>query len=275
MDPEDDAGALAHDTAQIYLWYQAPAGEGMTSAEFSLDVPSDALNLGFTAFDGFVNVGSDADLLLSVGGCPGGPVVAGRWTVQHQNLGGSYCLVDDPSGHRMTMDCSPTPQVQDAVYGCLQAFAEAVGGWTLSRSATSSSDSTGSAPDPPAPWDLYLWYTDGAGMSAAEFSLSTAPDQFNFGFIPINGFLNAGTNVDLNLAVGGCPAGPVVAGYWSMFSLGSNATLCLQNNSSTGRRVTLDCQTVPQELHVPYGCFHIGTTAVEPRSWAMIKAVYR
>ena len=275
-DPLDADGPLAHDTASLYLWYQAPPGEGMTSAEFRLEAPSDATNLGFIAENGFVNSGDDYDLLLSAGGCPGGPVVAGHWAIQHQNLGGSYCLADAPPGHRITMDCRPTPHIQDAVYGCFHALPEGVGGWTLSSSDVSPADTVGTEPTPPGLWNLYLWYEGGgAGMSAAELALSTPDGVFATAFTPINGFLNGGTPLDLNLAVGGCPVGPVVAGVWNMFSLIPTATLCLQSNSSTGRRITLDCQTVPQEVNVPYGCYHLGTTAVESRSWAMIKSVYR
>ncbi len=99
-------------------------------------------------------------------------------------------------------------------------------GWTISASSTDPHKNTAvgydgvSAPDgesfPNGITELYLWYYCGEGiamtygLAAAEFDLGgTIPV---LGFTPLNGFLNAGGATQLQLSVGGCPLGPVVAG---------------------------------------------------------------
>ncbi|NNE44468.1 MAG: hypothetical protein HKN12_09680 [Gemmatimonadetes bacterium] len=59
---------------------------------------------------------------------------------------------------------------------------------------------------------LYLWYACGSAVvSAAEFSIGG--DLNVLAFVPMNGFLNAGSATDLLLAAP-CTNGPVVAGMF-------------------------------------------------------------
>jgi hypothetical protein len=79
----------------------------MSAAEFDLAVPTGMLNLGFTPLNGFMNTGGASDLLLSVAGCPEGPVVAGSWSLSGLTPG-SFCLVNSAAhGISVTVDCDP------------------------------------------------------------------------------------------------------------------------------------------------------------------------
>jgi hypothetical protein len=169
------------------------------------------------------------------------------------------------------------------------AFADFYG-WSLSGSAAAPCVSTGPAA---SITNLALWlnYTTDDGMSAMEADLVLAGGVTNFGFNTLNGFLNAGTASHLLLAVGGCPAGPVLAGTWTIFdpaSLGFGACL-------VGANVTVDCDVVnpvawphgvtgyssvpggvPCQVEVSSGT---GCTppivAVESSSWGSVKSLYR
>src|SRR5262245_52014898 len=86
-------------------------------------------------------------------------------------------------------------------------------GWTVSKSNADPFVNTGS---PTGGVDtLFLWFqcNVGDGISAADFAATGSlapPLAFNVS----NGFLNAGNATALLLAVGGCPAAPIVAGSW-------------------------------------------------------------
>lgn len=113
-DPFVNQGPIPAAPLPLYLWLfcsqGAPpdAGPGMASAEFDLRLPAGVFNFGFTAMNGFLNAGGAGNLLLAVGGCPQGPVVAGVWNV-FGSIAGDYCLVASAAnGIIGTVDCSPT-----------------------------------------------------------------------------------------------------------------------------------------------------------------------
>lgn len=106
-DPFVNTGTVTGAPLSIYLWLQCAQPAGMSAAEFDLQLPAGASNFGFTAMNGFLNAGGSSNLLLAVGGCPTGPVVAGSWTVFNTGVG-SYCLVNSAAnGIRVTVDCDP------------------------------------------------------------------------------------------------------------------------------------------------------------------------
>jgi hypothetical protein len=57
----------------------------MTAAEFELDGTMTVL--AFEPLNGFLNAGTDTHLMLAVGGCPFGPLVAGRILVYDGTIG--------------------------------------------------------------------------------------------------------------------------------------------------------------------------------------------
>ena len=110
-------------------------------------------------------------------------------------------------------------------------------GWTISAS---DADPRVTAAAIGGQQTLYLWLLctsclrPPSGVSAAVFDLiGTIPVQ---SFTPVNGFLNAGTDTAVLLAVAGCPRGPIVAA----------------------------------EILV-----NLPPVSVDPQSWGMLKARYR
>jgi hypothetical protein len=67
-------------TGQLYLWYYCTSHPwGLAAAEF--DVGGSIAVHSFTPMNGFTNAGDATHLLLAVGGCPGGPLLAGTFQV--------------------------------------------------------------------------------------------------------------------------------------------------------------------------------------------------
>lgn len=158
--------------------------------------------------------------------------------------------------------------------------------WTLSSSNSDPLLNAGPISGPPFPLFLWLRCAVPGGMAAAVFDLATPAGISNFGFTPMNGFLNAGGASNLLLAVGGCPQGPVVAGSWTLF--GSTAGgICLVNSAADGIRVTVDCDPInPQAWPIYAIGYGYGTVAscvepscvvfaVEPTTWGRTKTLYR
>jgi len=83
---------------------------GMSAAEFKIIVSGGSL-LAFNVSAPFLNAGSGANLLLAVGACPTGPLVAG--SILFLPSGGPFRLslgVSDPPGMiAATVDCRPAP----------------------------------------------------------------------------------------------------------------------------------------------------------------------
>jgi hypothetical protein len=159
------------------------------------------------------------------------------------------------------------------------ASAQNIYGWTVSRSDADPFANTGELVGSFV--NLYLWYACNSndGMSAAEIDpLINAPNSIA-AFNVLNGYLNAGTATHLLLAVGGCPAAPVVAGSWLVLRSGP-IDLC-----PSGANVTVDCSADPSawpneyigysELGVPCQDFTPCETSVEPTSWGRVKQLYR
>jgi hypothetical protein len=75
-DPLHNVDPLPLGTAQLYLWYYCTMdADGLLAAEF--DLGGTIAVHSFTPVNGFSNAGDATHLLLSVGGCPTGPVMAG------------------------------------------------------------------------------------------------------------------------------------------------------------------------------------------------------
>jgi hypothetical protein len=135
---------------------------------------------------------------------------------------GEICLVPSALNNRsVTVACGGTGYANeqigyrtDGTATCKDFFCvvHPAFGWTVSASATDPFVNSG----PLAPGaSLYLWLycnsTLTSGMAAAEFDL-LATDLIVTGFVPLNGFLSAGSGANILIAVAGCPSGPVVAG---------------------------------------------------------------
>lgn len=164
-------------------------------------------------------------------------------------------------------------------------------GWTISKSSTDPFVNTG-APTPGID-NLFLWFQCSTvdGLAAVDFVVNVEPPGSIaiLAFTPSNGFLNAGSPTALLLAVGGCPAGPVLAGNW-IVNRSSAGALCFGPGITFPTPVAVDCALDPQA----YECDFIGyddngspcehyvsgvalcqTTAVEDTSWGAIKSLYR
>ncbi|MFN8176384.1 MAG: hypothetical protein U0167_00495 [bacterium] len=106
-------GLAAPGLGHLYLWYFCSQGGGMSAADFGL-AATGVVFAGFSTLNGFLNAGSGTNLLLAVGGCPSGMVVAGDIAVLYFGGAGSLCIVNSINDIRVTVDCtSPTPSAWD------------------------------------------------------------------------------------------------------------------------------------------------------------------
>lgn len=101
----------------IYLWFSqgcnpALEGAGMSAAEFKAFANGPWAILAFNTANGFLNAGGPEDLLLAVGGCPTGPVVAGSFLVNASGAGGMRLGPSSLGGAR-TVDCATNPTAWD------------------------------------------------------------------------------------------------------------------------------------------------------------------
>jgi hypothetical protein len=170
------------------------------------------------------------------------------------------------------------------------AFATSVSaggfGWSLSDSTSDPLSNTGT---PVAGLvNLYLYYycsQIAEGLASAEFDLSASMAPLSF--TAENGFLNAGGATNLLLAVGGCPAGPVRAGYFLIYdAAGTGFNACLVASAANGLNVSVNCVALDtwENDYIGYAndgstpCedgTRCGTTAVEDTSWGAVKSLYR
>lgn len=95
-----------------YLWLaccQFPfQPEGIAAAELGIS-STGTIHLATTPQNGFLNAGTTADLLLAVGGCPCGPVVAATLLVLDQP--GAMCFAPSSvSGVKAAVDCRANPE---------------------------------------------------------------------------------------------------------------------------------------------------------------------
>ena len=108
----DGAGGVV----TYYLWYvvgcytppQDPNLEGMAAADFGLYPLGDWQIIAFTAQNGFLNAGGSTNLLLAVGGCPTGPIVAGNILVTG-TAGGIRLGIGSTPELTSTVDCTINP----------------------------------------------------------------------------------------------------------------------------------------------------------------------
>ncbi|MEZ5066618.1 MAG: hypothetical protein R3B81_17950 [bacterium] len=81
-DPFVNSGTLPDIVSNLYLWLHCATFDGMSAAEFQVETDGSVfLPVAFTPQNGFLNAGTVTHILVAVGGCPSGPVVAGMWTV--------------------------------------------------------------------------------------------------------------------------------------------------------------------------------------------------
>jgi hypothetical protein len=179
----------------------------------------------------------------------------------------------------MVVMMAPTSQATDFQYG-----------WTISNSIASPFSNTG--PFVPGLGTLYIWYECSVkdGMSAAEMAFLTLnAANVTLAFTPLNGFLNAGTTTEWLLAVGSCPAGPVVAGQM-LCLMNAPGEFCIVPSAANGINVTVDCSPNPQtHTNSTVGFAHDGAVllcndlspelcnvvSVDQTSWGQVKGLYR
>ncbi len=123
-DPWDYEQPAASGPLEVYLWYtQREWPYGISAAEMTVQFPAEFQLFGFAPMNGFLNIGTAHHLLLAVGSCPWGPMVAGKFSFfDAMGGGGSVCLgaPDGGDGPPVTVDCStPLPfSMTGAVQGC-------------------------------------------------------------------------------------------------------------------------------------------------------------
>jgi hypothetical protein len=102
-DPLSNTGTATSTVTNLYLWFYCSGTEGMSAAEFDLEA-SGITHLATTTVNGFLNAGGTSSLLLAVGGCPDGPVLAANLLVL--DAPGTLCFVPSAAnGVRGTVDC--------------------------------------------------------------------------------------------------------------------------------------------------------------------------
>jgi hypothetical protein len=113
-DPYSNTGSIAPGPSMfagnLYLWLTCDwAGGGMAAAEMDVaELRGGGLPTGFTPMNGFLNAGNPTALLLAVGGCPTGPVLAGVFTVGPDQFIADIeiCLVPSAANNRnITVAC--------------------------------------------------------------------------------------------------------------------------------------------------------------------------
>ena len=113
-DPFVNTGSPTGGIDTLYLWYQCNVGDGMSAADLAA-TGSLAPPIAFNVANGFLNAGSASSLLLAVGGCPPGPIVAGSWLILH-SAPGDLCLGPGGQPTPVTVDCSVNPSAHPADY---------------------------------------------------------------------------------------------------------------------------------------------------------------
>ncbi|MFN8176931.1 MAG: hypothetical protein U0167_03355 [bacterium] len=96
-------------TVPVYLWFACAAADGMSVAEFAVHTEGALSVLDFTPMNGFLNAGTATELLLSVGGCPHGQILAGVFTMlDPTGAGGSACFAGSAAHDlNVTVECTP------------------------------------------------------------------------------------------------------------------------------------------------------------------------
>lgn len=111
-DPFSNEGTATNGVATLFLWFECSDVEGMAAAEFDL-VSSGINHLATTAVNGYLNAGGTTNILLAVGGCPTGPVIAANLLVL--DTPGTMCFGPSANnGLLVTVDCQPQPTAFEA-----------------------------------------------------------------------------------------------------------------------------------------------------------------
>ena len=115
-DPYANTSSPTGELRTVYLWFVCSVAEphgpgGMAAATFKINSTS-ITHIATTLQNGYLNAGTQDDLLLAVGGCPPGPVIAARLTILDAP-GGSMCLVPSviKNGLMGTVNCGGLPQL--------------------------------------------------------------------------------------------------------------------------------------------------------------------
>jgi hypothetical protein len=159
--------------------------------------------------------------------------------------------------------------------------------WTLSASTTDPYDNT-AAPTAGLS-EVQLWLACSTeGMSSAQFDVEvTSGHIVILAWTPCCGFLLNGPSLCPFLAVGGCPSGPIRAGWFLVFDpAGWGGSLCIVECETSGLNHTVDCGVTPQlwpnawigfssDETPPCSSGDCGPVSVEAESWGRIKSVYR
>jgi len=116
-DPFVNTGSPTGGVENIFLWYQCNVGDGMSAADLALtgSLVTGGSVLAFNVMNNFLNAGTATNLLLAVGGCPPGPIVAGNWLVFHSTPG-DMCLGPGGQLFPATVDCSADPSAHPVDY---------------------------------------------------------------------------------------------------------------------------------------------------------------
>jgi hypothetical protein len=103
----------------VYLWLAynvsgLPDPGGAFAAEFDLQTSASWSVTGFSPAANVFNIGTPAELLLAIGGCPEAPFLAGSFTLlDAAGTGGEACLVPSAmNGLNVTVDCDPIVPLQ-------------------------------------------------------------------------------------------------------------------------------------------------------------------
>jgi len=111
-DPLSNTGAIVGLTAYLWFYCANPPGslqDGMSAAEFDIATVN-GVHLATITQNGYLNAGGTTNLLLAVGGCPGGPVVAANLLIQTLVAPVSVSLVPSAAnGNKVVVDCSAAP----------------------------------------------------------------------------------------------------------------------------------------------------------------------
>jgi hypothetical protein len=236
------------------------------------DISESACESALGVFQGVGSTCANVNCNILPGACclPDGSCVDGYDVAQCVSIGGMF------QGLGTTCAGHPCGKLDSSPYG-----------WGISGSASDPFVNT--VPFVQGLQTSYLWLLcspPGQGVSAAAFSLvSTNPANQFIAFNVMNGFLNAATGMELLLAVGGCPSGPIVAGSILMIMDGTG-NLCI-NVTADGEQGTVDCLSTPALHPMDWIGLGIGTepcvedypckspATLEPSSWGRIKAIYR
>lgn len=98
----------------LFLWFVAgcfPNPAGMASTEFDLFAFGDFTVLAFNVENGYLNAGNATHLLMAVGGCPTGPVVAGNILINSVGAGAGGIRLGPSVLNNVaaTVDCTVNP----------------------------------------------------------------------------------------------------------------------------------------------------------------------